>query len=42
MNEVNPYQFQAGGADVAHQIMVVDPDNGDEQITYYVADDYGP
>src|SRR6185437_14777818 len=36
--EVNPYQSQTGRANKPHEVMVIDPDDGDEEITHGIAE----
>jgi hypothetical protein len=42
MDEVNPYQSQRRRTYEPHEVMVVDPNNGDEQVTHHIADGRGP
>lgn len=42
MDEVDPYQSERRSTDKPHKIMVVDPNNGDEQVAHRIADGGGP
>jgi hypothetical protein len=42
MDEVDPHQSQRRRAHEPHKVMLVDPDNDDEQIAHRIADGRGP
>src|SRR5438132_1881119 len=43
MSEVDPYQSQRWRTrDEPHEVVVVDPNDGDEQVAHGIADDRGP
>src|SRR4029077_12358294 len=42
MDKVDPYQSQCRGTYEPHKVMMVDPNNGDEQVAHRIADGRGP
>jgi hypothetical protein len=42
MDEVAPYQSERRSTDEPHKVMVIDPNNGDEQVAHRIADGRGP